>query len=99
MVCFFIYKQLLLNKYNKKLIKDVEEKTKDYKIKNEELINSNQNFFDLLNTAIEAIVIFDDNNTLVKLNKSGKIMFNYYFDEESTSKKYLILYQIISCLK
>ena len=29
--------------------KDVEEKTKDYKIKNEELINSNQNFFDLLN--------------------------------------------------
>ena len=85
--CFLIYKQLLLNKYNKKLIKDVEEKTKDYKIKNEELINSNQNFFDLLNTAIEAIVIFDDNNTLVKLNKSGKIMFNYYFDEESTSKK------------
>jgi signal transduction histidine kinase/ABC-type amino acid transport substrate-binding protein len=85
--CFFIYKQLLLNKYNNKLIKDVEEKTKDYKIKNDELINSNQNFFDLLNTAIEAIAIFDENNTLVRLNNSGKIMFKHSFDENSLSKK------------
>ena len=87
LACFFMYKQLLLNKYNKKLIKDVEEKTKDYKIKNEELINSNQNFFDLLNTAIEAIAIFDDNNTLVRLNNSGRVMFKHYFDENSVSKK------------
>jgi two-component system, NarL family, sensor histidine kinase EvgS len=85
--CFLIYKQLLLNKYNKKLEKDVEEKTKNYKIKNDELINSNQNFFDLLNTAIEAIAIFDEEYTLVKLNASGKIMFNYYFDNDSDSKK------------
>ena len=85
--CFLIYKQLLLNKYNKKLIKDVEEKTNEYKIKNDELINSNQNFFDLLNTAIEAIAIFDENNTLVRLNSSGKVMFNHYFDENSVSKK------------
>ena len=85
--CFLIYKQLLLNKYNKKLIQDVQEKTKNYKIKNDELINSNQNFFDLLNTAIEAIAIFDENHNLVRLNTSGKIMFNYYFYNESDIKK------------
>ena len=33
--------------------------------------NSNQNFW-FIKYNIEAIVIFDDNNTLVKLNKSGK---------------------------
>jgi signal transduction histidine kinase/ABC-type amino acid transport substrate-binding protein len=87
LTCFFIYKQLLLNKYNKKLVKDVEEKTKDYKMKNEELINSNQNFFDLLNTAIEAIAIFDENNTLVRLNNSGRVMFKHSFDKKSVSKK------------
>lgn len=85
--CFFIYKQLLLNKYNKQLIKDVEEKTKDYKMKNDELINSNQNFFDLLNTAIESIAIFDENNTLVRLNNSGEVMFRHSFDKNSISKK------------
>ena len=85
--CFLIYKQLLLNKYNKKLIQDVQEKTKNYKPKNDELINSNQNFFDLLNTAIEAIAIFDENHNLVRLNTSGKIMFNYYFYNESDIKK------------
>ena len=85
--CFLIYKQLLLNKYNKKLIQDVQEKTKKYKIKNDELINSNKNFFDLLNTAIEAMAIFDENNVLVRLNTAGKIMFNHYFDKDSDIKR------------
>ena len=77
----FIFSQLLLKKYNKKLKKEVE-----YKKKNQELINANQNFFDLLNTAIEAIAIFDENDNLVKLNKSGKLMFNYYFKKNSENK-------------
>ena len=85
--CFLIYKQLLLNKYNKKLIQDVQEKTKKYKIKNDELINSNKNFFDLLNTAIEAMAIFDENNVLIRLNTAGKIMFNHYFDKDSDIKR------------
>lgn len=84
---FLIYKQLLLRKYNKKLIKEVEEKTKKYKKKNDELINSNQNFIDLLDTAIEAIAIFDENNILVRLNNSGKVMFNHYFQEKDEQKK------------
>ena len=86
-LCFFIYKQFLLKKYNNQLIKDVEEKTKKYKMKNDELINSNQNFFHLLNTAIEAIAIFNENNTLVRLNTSGEIMFKYHFNGDSENKK------------
>jgi PAS domain S-box-containing protein len=84
---FFLYKQLLLNKYNKKLIKEVNNKTLEYKKKNDELINSNQNFIDLLDTAIEAIIIFDENDNLVKLNSSGRVMFNYYFEENNLNKK------------
>ena len=82
----FIFSQLLLKKYNKKLKKEVDDKTLEYKKKNQELINANQNFFDLLNTAIEAIAIFDENDNLVKLNKSGKLMFNYYFKKNSENK-------------
>ena len=82
----FIFSQLLLKKYNKKLKKEVDNKTLEYKKKNQELINANQNFFDLLNTAIEAIAIFDENDNLVKLNKSGKLMFNYYFKKNSENK-------------
>ena len=82
----FIFSQLLLKRYNKKLKKEVDDKTLEYKKKNQELINANQNFFDLLNTAIEAIAIFDENDNLVKLNKSGKLMFNYYFKKNSENK-------------
>ena len=82
----FIFSQLLLKRYNKKLKKEVDDKTLEYKKKNQELINANQNFFDLLNTAIEVIAIFDENDNLVKLNKSGKLMFNYYFKKNSENK-------------
>ena len=85
----FIIRQLLLKKYNKKLKKEVDDKTLEYKKKNQELINANQNFFDLLNTAIEAIAIFDENDKLVKLNNSGKVMFNYYFKKKSQNKMIL----------
>ena len=85
----FIFSQLLLKKYNKKLKKEVDDKTLEYKKKNQELINANQNFFDLLNTAIEAIAIFDENDKLVKLNNSGKVMFNYYFKKKSQNKMIL----------
>ncbi|MBU0925216.1 ABC transporter substrate-binding protein [bacterium] len=81
------YRQWLLNKYNKNLKIEVEEKTEEYKKKNEELLISNQNFSDLLDTAIEAIAIFDEKNNLVKLNNSGEIMFNYYFKENLDVKK------------
>jgi PAS domain S-box-containing protein len=83
---FIIYKQLLLKKMNEKLEKEVKEKTKNYKKKNNELISSNQNFIDLLNTAIEAIVIFDENDILVELNNSGKVMFNHYLEENTRNK-------------
>ena len=86
LIMIFLYSQFLLKKYNKKLKKEVEEKTFEYKKQNQELINSNQNFFDLLNTAIEAIAIFDENDNLVKLNHSGKAMFDYYFKENSEKK-------------
>ena len=86
LIMIFLYSQFLLKKYNKKLKKEVEEKTFEYKKQNQELINSNQNFFDLLNTAIEAIAIFDENDNLVKLNNSGKAMFDYYFKENSEKK-------------
>ena len=86
-ILIFLYIQFLLKKYNKKLKKEVEEKTIEYKKQNQELINSNQNFFDLLNAAIEAIAIFDEKDNLVKLNNSGKIMFDYYFKEKSQSKE------------
>lgn len=85
----FIIRQLLLKKYNQKLKKEVDDKTLEYKKKNQELINANQNFFDLLNTAIEAIAIFDENDKLVKLNNSGKVMFNYYFKKKSQNKMIL----------
>jgi signal transduction histidine kinase/ABC-type nitrate/sulfonate/bicarbonate transport system substrate-binding protein len=86
-IIIFLYSQLLLKRYNKKLKIEVEEKTIKYKKQNEELINANQNFFDLLETAIEGIAIFDENDNLVKLNNSGKIMFNYFFKENSENKK------------
>jgi signal transduction histidine kinase/ABC-type nitrate/sulfonate/bicarbonate transport system substrate-binding protein len=87
LILIFLYSQFLLKRYNKKLKKEVEEKTTEFKKQNQELINSNQNFFDLLNTAIEAIAIFDENDNLIKLNTSGKVMFDYYFKKNSKKKK------------
>ena len=75
-ILIIFYRQWLLNKYNNKLKLEVLNKTEEYKKQNEELINSNQNFSDLVNTAIEAIAIFDENDNLVKLNNSGKVMLN-----------------------
>ena len=75
-ILIILYRQWLLNKYNNKLKLEVLNKTEGYKKQNKELLNSNQNFSDLLNTAIEAIAIFDEKDNLVKLNNSGKIMLN-----------------------
>lgn len=75
-ILIVFYRQWLLNKYNNRLKLEVLNKTEEYKKQNEELKNSNQNFSDLLNTAIEAIAIFDEKDNLVKLNNSGKIMLN-----------------------
>ena len=75
-ILIIFYRQWLLNKYNNRLKLEVLNKTEEYKKQNEELINSNQNFSDLVNTAIEAIAIFDENDNLVKLNNSGKVMLN-----------------------
>ncbi len=74
LILIIFYRQWLLNKYNTKLKQEVLDKTEKYKIQNKELLNSNQNFSDLLNTAIEAIAIFDENDILVELNYSGKVM-------------------------
>jgi ABC-type nitrate/sulfonate/bicarbonate transport system substrate-binding protein len=75
-ILIIFYRQWLLNKYNNKLKLEVLNKTEEYKKQNEELINSNQNFSDLVNTAIEAIAIFDEKDNLVQLNNSGKAMLN-----------------------
>ena len=74
------YRQWLLKRYNKKLEKEVNEKTNEYKKQNQQLINANNNFIDLFNTAIEAIGIFDENNNLVELNLSGKKMYRCHDD-------------------
>ena len=87
LILIIFYRQWLLNKYNKNLKIEVENKTQEYKKKNEELLISNENFSTLLDTAIEAIAIFDEKNKLVKLNNSGEIMFNYYFKENLDVKK------------
>ena len=76
LILIIFYRQWLLNKYNTKLKQEVLDKTEEYKKQNKELLNSNQNFSDLLNTAIEAIAIFDENDILVELNYSGKVMLN-----------------------
>ena len=70
LILIIFYRQWLLNKYNKNLKIEVENKTQEYKKKNEELLISNENFSTLLDTAIEAIAIFDEKNKLVKLNNS-----------------------------
>ena len=75
-ILIIFYRQWLLNKYNNRLKLEVLNKTEEYKKQNEELINSNQNFSDLVNTAIEAIAIFDEKDNLVQLNNSGKAMLN-----------------------
>ena len=66
------YRQTLLKKYNKKLKNEVEKKTKEYIKKNLQLQNLNENFNILLNSVIETIAIFDENNRLIQLNNSGK---------------------------
>ncbi|MFA9238960.1 MAG: ABC transporter substrate-binding protein, partial [Candidatus Paceibacteria bacterium] len=54
LILIIFYRQWLLNKYNKNLKIEVENKTQEYKKKNEELLISNENFSTLLDTAIEA---------------------------------------------
>ena len=68
------YRQTLLNKYNKKLQNEVEKKTKEYINKNIQLQSLNENFNILLNSVMETIAIFDENNRLIQLNNSGKDM-------------------------
>ena len=80
-----VYRQRLLSKYNKKLEKEVIKKTNDYKNKNQELINSNQNFIDLIDTAIETIAIFDEDLKLQTTNQAGFSMLKLDSKVQRTS--------------
>ena len=82
------YRQRLLTNYNKKLEKEVKAKTKEYKKQNKQLISSNQSFMDLIDTAIEAIAIFDDKLQLIRINESGVNILK--LDENYENKNYKI---------
>lgn len=88
-ILIVLYRQWLLKTYNSKLKKEVEKKTNEYKWKNIQLENSNENFAKLLNTVIEGILIFDEENNLIQFNDSAKKMLKY------KHKKSIKLEQII----
>lgn len=80
-ILIVLYRQWLLKTYNSKLKKEVEKKTNEYKWKNIQLENSNENFAKLLNTVIEGILIFDEENNLIQFNDSAKKMLKYKHKE------------------
>ena len=67
-ILFFLYRQVILNKYNKKLEDEVEKATA-------ELQEKNKNFEYLLNTTMEAIILSDENNIIIDSNESGLNLF------------------------
>ena len=76
-----------LQKFTATLSQKVYDATVDLEAKNLKLIESVYNFEDIFNTTMEMIIIFEDDGTIIDINRSGLKMLGYYYKAEVIGSK------------
>lgn len=76
-----------LQKFTVTLSQKIYDATVDLEEKNLKLVESVYNFEDIFNTTMEMIVIFDDDGTIIDINRSGLKMLGYYYKSEVVGSK------------
>ena len=76
-----------LQKFTVTLSQKVYDATVDLEEKNLKLIESVYNFEDIFNTTMEMIVIFEDDGTILDMNRSGLKMLGHYYKSEVVGSK------------
>jgi PAS domain S-box-containing protein len=77
----FLYRQHVLNTYNKELKTQVHNATQDLKLQNEELQEYITSFKYLMDSSLEAIVLSDDDRKIVEVNQVAHAMFRINADD------------------
>jgi PAS domain S-box-containing protein len=76
-----------LQKFTVTLSQKVYDATVDLEEKNLKLIESVYNFEDIFNTTMEMIIIFEEDGTIIDINRSGLKMLGYYYKSEVVGTK------------
>jgi len=76
-----------LQKFTVSLSQKVYDATVDLEEKNLKLVESVYNFENIFNTTMEMIIIFEDDGTIIDINRSGLKMLGYHYKTEVVGTK------------